>query len=326
MAGHLADARASLVGVLVRHDMLGRVFMKSLARASGGLMFDLAGSTLARRDLGAWLSTGMAHPEKIERIEIEGCANSDLYYPTAWLPGRTLHVFGRMNYRDTLRAKISTFRNGKKIERQWTLNVDERRNDVFVGRLWAQRRLDQARGEMPPGADPQVYFPADVKKGMIELSQEWSLLTPLTAFLVLESEADYRTWNIDRHKRHRYWNPPDAKPPAELPEDWTRRAKEQVGQADVSDGKQRVSIVLRSAREAIEGGNPSLADRLLRSVADLPETDRKEYDELSRLASEGVRREGLMELLNAYRDKLDPASRSRWPEAARIAHAACRSG
>jgi len=308
IVARLAEADAALIGVLVRRDPLGREFMASLARAGGGLTFDLTESLLARRDMSAWLSSGMAHPEKIERIEIAGCAADDLYYPAAWLPGRTLHVFGRMNHRDLIEATIATRRNGEKIERRWELKVDESRNDVFVGRLWAQRRLDRMRGKVPQGADVQTFLTPEEKSGMIELSQEWSLLTPLTAFLVLESENDYRAWGIDRRNRHRYWSPPDARPPVELPEDWTRRAKEQVERVGLSGDAQGISMILRTAREAIEGGNPSLADRLLQSVVDLPDASREEYEELTRQARAAIRREGATKLLGAYRDKLDPAT------------------
>ena len=47
---------------------------------------------------------------------------------------------------------------------------------------------------------------------MIALSQEWSLLSPYTAFLVLESDSQYAQYGIDRRRRHRYWQPAEASP------------------------------------------------------------------------------------------------------------------
>ena len=96
---------------------------------------------------------------------------------------------------------------------------------------------------------------------MIALSQEWSLLSPYTAFLVLESEAGLRDGGeIDRRRRHRYWKPADAQEPEQLPEEWTRRAAERVKQSGKESDEQRLG-----ARDPLgprgPGGRKSLAGR-----------------------------------------------------------------
>ena len=271
-------------------------------------MFDLAGSAMDDRDLDAWLGSGLPSPEQIVKVEVEGAEPDDLYYPTAWLPDRALDVFGRVGPREKLRLAVTTLRDGKPLERKWELAVDPKQDDVFVGRLWAQRKLDDAAAAAAVSAGRE--HPDDEReKQMIALSQEWSLLSPYTAFLVLESEQDYARWRIDRRQRHRYWKPADAQGPVELPEDWTRRAAERVKQSGKESDEQRLARTIRSAREALDGGNPSLADRLLDAIRNVPEASQSsEYAELRRRAMAGIQREAVLRALGPCRALVDPAT------------------
>ncbi|MCX7428046.1 MAG: VIT domain-containing protein, partial [Planctomycetia bacterium] len=307
LANRLQDAHAPLVAVLARGSEKGQMLMDWLARESGGLVFDLVGSAIAERDLDALLSSGLPSPEQIVKVEVEGAEPDDLYYPTAWLPDRALHVFGRVGPREKLRLTVTTADDGKPLERKWELAVDPKQDDVFVGRLWAQRKLDTLRRQRP---FPKPEDPDDVlKKQMIALSQEWSLLSPYTAFLVLESEEDYARWEIDRRRRHRYWKPADAQEPEQLPEEWTRRAAERVKQSGKESDEKRLARTIRSAREALEGGNPSLADRLLDAIRNVPEaTQSSEYTEMKRRAMAGIQREAVLGALGPCRALLDPAT------------------
>ena len=76
-------------------------------------MFDLAGTSLGQHDLFAWLLAGLPCPEKIVKVEVEGAQPEDLFYPTAWLPERTLDIFGRICPREKLRLSLTTLRDGK---------------------------------------------------------------------------------------------------------------------------------------------------------------------------------------------------------------------
>jgi len=67
---------------------------------------------------------------------------------------------------------------------------------VFVPRLWARERLDALLRQ------PQT---PEVRSQAIALSQEFTLITPYTSFLVLETENDYKRYGIDRRVRRRYW-------------------------------------------------------------------------------------------------------------------------
>ena len=143
---------------------------------------------------------------------------------------------------------------------------------------------------------------------IVGLSQEWSLLSPYTAFLVLESDQDYTTWGIDRRQRHRYWKPAEAQPPRPLPPEWTARAARQIFRQERESDQQRFQRLLGLARTAIEAGNPSLAGRMLDEVRrSLAAENSAEFAELSRQAAAGLRREALLRALGTYRPLLDPA-------------------
>ena len=152
------DSHALLLGVLVRDSGKGRALLELLGRLSGGWMFDAAGSAVAQSDLTAWLAAGLPTPEKIAKIEVEGAQAEDLYFPAAWIPGRTLHVFGRLAARDHLRLSLTSLHNGKPVTQQWKLAVAPNQDDVFVGRLWAQRKLDQLRSTQPVAQEASARY------------------------------------------------------------------------------------------------------------------------------------------------------------------------
>jgi len=130
LARHLQKAKATLFGVIVRKPapkpgpgetrspavrrIGGQQLLRSLARATGGLVFDLPGSPHGERDLFDWLLAGLPSPEKILNVEVEGAAEEDLYYPTAWLPGQKLNVLGRTRATDRLRISLTTTRGGNR--------------------------------------------------------------------------------------------------------------------------------------------------------------------------------------------------------------------
>ena len=112
-----------------------------------------------------------------------------------------------------MRFQITLERNGRPVRHEWKLDLRPDPQDLFVGRLWAQRKLDYWRvleSLKQPANDNLVAQ-------IVALSQEWTLLSPHTAFLVLEKEADYATYGITRQLRHKYWKPEDSVTAQPLP-------------------------------------------------------------------------------------------------------------
>ena len=235
-----------------------------------------------------------------------------------------------------MRLSLTSLRDGKPVTQQWKLAVAPNQDDVFVGRLWAQRKLDQLRSTQPVAQEPrrgidtlamsfgmgggfQVQQPPSQnppkpaedphKQQIIALSQEWSLLTPYTAFLVLENDREYPLWGINRQQRHRYWKPADALPQTPPPEAWVNRAASRIGPWSQESEEQQFARVVRTVRAALDGGNPAPADRLLDSIRDWPLAVRSsKYTELSQQAKAGLRREALLRAIDSYRALLAPAA------------------
>jgi len=279
----LSNAGAALVGLAVQHAEQPSADLKSLARASGGLWFDLTGDVRGQRALFQWLLAGLPTPEMVRQVAVEGAKSGDLYWPAAWIPGEPLYVYGRMPQSEQVKLAIKLGRGSKTVTKHWALARAEKADDVFVGRLWAQRRLEQLRR-----LDPDKK---GVRDQIIALSQEWSLLSPHTAFLVLESESDYERWNIDRLVRHRYWKPADSLTTEPLPRDWLA-AVTPAKRAGTSD--KLFQQTLEDAREALAEDDLANASRLLRGVASSKQAARsEEYVRLEQQIREAQRSRAL---------------------------------
>ncbi len=187
LSATLAQADIRFGAVLIENEPSGRLLMERLATATGGRVF--LRSSASSAELFDWALAGCPSPARLVSIKAEGAADEDVFTSTAWAPGRALHIFGRRKNAGSMRLTVAFERDGRIESREWNLTLKNDLDDLFVGRLWAQRKLDQLRG-----AGNRVL----VGKQIVALSQEWTLLSPLTAFLVLESEAEYPQYGITR--------------------------------------------------------------------------------------------------------------------------------
>jgi len=296
MPDWFSETGAALVGLAVQRAEYPVADLKSLASASGGLWFDLTGDVRGQRALFQWLLAGLPTPEMVQQVAIDGAKSDDLYWPAAWIPSEPLYVYGRMPQSQQVKLAIKLGRGSNAVTKHWILSKTEEADDVFVGRLWAQRRLEQLRR-----LDPDKK---DVRDQIIALSQEWSLLSPHTAFLVLESESDYERWNIDRLVRHRYWKPADSLTTEPLPRDWLA-AVTPSRQPRMSD--EQFQEALENAGEALEEDDLSKASRLLRGVASSRQAvASKEYAQLERQIRERQRSRALAQSQKPRHGLLDP--------------------
>ena len=240
MADTLRDSHALLLGVLVRDSGKGRALLELLGRLSGGWCSTWRAPRWPSSDLDRLACRRTAHARRKSPRSRSKARRPRIFTsrPLGFPVERC--TFSAASPRTThLRLSLTTLRDGKPVTQQWELAVDPKQDDVFVGRLWAQRKLDQLRSTQPVAQEPrrgidtlamsfgmgggfQVQQPPSQnppkpaedphKQQIIALSQEWSLLTPYTAFLVLENDREYPLWGIDRQQRHRYWKPADALP------------------------------------------------------------------------------------------------------------------
>ena len=253
----LAQAQARLFAVIQENDPAGRFFFEQLAAASGGQVLRIGAAAGSQEELTGWVQTGFAEPIKIVAVKAEGVAQDDLFVPTAWTPGRSLQVFGRRKEPGPMKLEVTFERNGKAESHEWTLELKDNPHDMFVGRLWAQRKVDQLRAREAL-ADSTTERQSAIA-GIVSLSQEWTLLSPHTAFLVLENEGEYPRYGITRQTRHQYWIPADAVPYQPLPKEAiaalvaTRRASPVLTEKEFESvlAKARLALAERAPRRAL---------------------------------------------------------------------------
>jgi hypothetical protein len=305
----LVDAEAADISSLASHMTLheGAVFSVSKRDDRKGLL--------------EWLLAGLPSSRYVD-LEIDGATQDDLFYSGVCLPGRGLTVMGRTAAARQVRLRLNVEQDGKLTERRFELKVQPEQDDVFLGRLWAQRKLerllpawafwperDQAAWQIPQNNadDPR-------RQQILAIAQEWSLLTPFTAFLVLESEADYQRWGVDRNLRRRYWKPAEAvaeQPPTDdvYASLRAKLAEAATARQEAAD-KKRLEEALHSAREVMKAGNHRLAHSVLAGVGKLPLAEKSaEYRALKAETAALVRRDDLLEALGPHRYLLMPTAR-----------------
>ncbi|HEY2253379.1 MAG TPA: VIT and VWA domain-containing protein, partial [Planctomycetaceae bacterium] len=199
----LAEAQARLFAVLLESAPVGRFLFEQLAAASGGQVLRSGDMAPARDELTSWIQAGFPEPIKIVEVKADGVAQDDLFIPSGWTPDRCLQIFGRRKKAGPMKLELTLERGGRAESHEWELELKHDADDMFVGRLWAQRKVDQLRALEATG--DQSPEGQNATASIVSLSQEWTILSPHTAFLVLENESEYPRYGINRQLRHQYW-------------------------------------------------------------------------------------------------------------------------
>lgn len=243
----------------------GRLFLTRLTQGAGGRSYDFTDAQADRARLIEWLLSGLPTPTRIENFKIAGCDSIDVYHPANLLPGEPFRIVGRkIGSVDKLEIAYQIKGvDGALQPQNIVLTPAANDEDHLVGRFWATQRLRHLQrllaAPIKGGGNP------DASKVIVALSREWSLLTPQTAFLVLETEADYERWSVPRQGRRRYWSTDDTPAVQPLPADWLLKVKPldlELARAKVT-GVTEVDDQLEAARKAVEAHNYELASRIL---------------------------------------------------------------
>ncbi|MGE5192943.1 MAG: hypothetical protein ACM3U2_10605, partial [Deltaproteobacteria bacterium] len=250
-----------------------------------------------------WVLGGCPSLPRIITVRAEGVAADDLFVPAAWVPGRSLHICGRRKQTGPLKLEVQFERDGKTESRNWTLNLKDDADDVFVGRLWGQRKLDRLRSLVAEQSDEQER--RKLLQQIVSLSQEWTLLSPYTAFLVLENEAEYPKYGIRRQLRHQYWKPADAIAAEPLPREALEALKTPARAPHVITARE-FAQALAAARKALAGRAPHRALVVLADVAHSPLADASdEFKSLETSARNLLAQDDLLRHLGPQRGWFD---------------------
>jgi Ca-activated chloride channel homolog len=186
-------ARLHTVAVGARQD---RLLLRELACGTGGLYRTIHASDDVRAEAFR-MALDMESPLRPPiDISFSGVRVSEVYpeKPDTAAAGEELIVFGRCAGAGKLSIKVQG--NGLETSSADFILPETDSSSVLLPQLWAREKLD---------ALLLAQQTADLRVRMIDLSQEFGLMTPHTSFLVLENEAAYKQYEIPRQLRRRYW-------------------------------------------------------------------------------------------------------------------------
>ncbi|HEY3322668.1 MAG TPA: VIT domain-containing protein [Planctomycetota bacterium] len=192
-----------------------RLVLSELSRLSGGLLRSMVPGTDIESEAFRLALALESELLPAPQINFSGAEVSELYppQPGSLLPGQELIVLGRYKTAGALQISVTqgapsapargqagegarrSSDDAAPLTGTFTLPETESTN-VFIPRLWAREKMELLL------AQPQD---ASAMAKVTELSQEFTIISPYTSFLVLESEQQYQQYGIDRRKRRRYW-------------------------------------------------------------------------------------------------------------------------
>ncbi|MDI7269900.1 MAG: hypothetical protein QME96_18065, partial [Myxococcota bacterium] len=189
------DARVTTVGVGTETDEL---VLAELARRGGGSHLAFAPGRSVRAEALAVLSAqyGAALEDPVLSLP-EGLGDVEPRELPAVRAGDELLVLarakGRVRGEATLRGKAA----GRPYEQRYAIDIEptDAPGNGFVPRLWAETRI----------AALTLKDAATNKDEIVRLSREHRTLSRFTSLLVLESEAMYRAFEVERPERVDDW-------------------------------------------------------------------------------------------------------------------------
>ena len=305
----LKQAGATFFAVRVGGSDSDDSLLDAVCAATHGSLFDANTSRTGERELVGWLLAGMPPSRVVESVKLfdpaQGqeldASNDDLLYVPVPGSRRAFQILGRTAKTGKLELRVTTLQEeGDRLVETWPISIDAEAKDVFVGRLWAQRKIESLWNAEPA--------PGWQRERIVELSQEWSLLSPSTAFLVMKDEWEYYRWEIDPAVRRRYWKPAEALAQISIPAGW-RRPGAMTGEraTDEPDFATLLQHGVDRAKAALDRGAFSEASFILQELSENPlAADSEDYRLLSHNLRSQLERQSLLTRLGAQRDLFLP--------------------
>jgi Ca-activated chloride channel family protein len=180
---------------------VNRPLLKQMAEGAGGLAAfvsqqdDFARQAQAfRRKLMRPVAQNVTIAvEAVETFDVTPEALPDLFY------GAPLRIFGR--YRGAGQANVTVKADvmGQPVTQTVQVTLPEKNDDnPEIERMWAYEQVQQLMGEMRKNGESQTT----VEK-IVSLCEGYSIAGEYASFIVLENDAEYQRWAIDRRNATR---------------------------------------------------------------------------------------------------------------------------
>jgi len=175
---------------------VNRPLLDQLAEDSGGLSAFISASDDLARQARAFRQK-LVRPvatdlqlkfSGIEVTELEPATTPNLYF------GTPVRVYGR--YRGSGMGEVTLRGSVKGLEIKETAQLEFPKTDPAnpeINRLWAFRRINSLLKGADRGGDRSPVIPE-----IVRLGEDFSIVTEYTSFLVLENDAEYQRWKINR--------------------------------------------------------------------------------------------------------------------------------
>jgi tetratricopeptide (TPR) repeat protein/Mg-chelatase subunit ChlD len=191
----LGESRARLfaigVGADANHGLLDR-----LAMVGGGRAFRIDTPEQAVQE--ALRFAGTVKTPTITDLEVDAGAGLDQVFSSVAgkvSEGQEVVILARTHHRLPDKVGVRGRLGGKPFEKSYPVKVEKGAEHGYLPFLWARAYLERLMGE---GLEPN-------RGSIISLGLTYALMTPLTSFLVLESDYAYAEQGIRRRQRLHLW-------------------------------------------------------------------------------------------------------------------------
>lgn len=229
-------ARVFCIGI---GNEVNRPLLEQMADDSGGLAAFISGSDDFKRAATSFKRKLMRPVASDLKIDFGGLRVYDL--EPAVLPnlyhGSPVRLYGRYSGSGEAGITLTGTIQGVEMKQSVVMPFPEKDPDnPEIERMWAWKRVDQLLKKADrAGAREQVI------DDIIRLGEDYSIVTPYTSFLVLENDAEYQRWQIERRNTLRIEKDRQAK---------TRRQE----QLELIKRKAVADIGPQAASKAVESG------------------------------------------------------------------------
>lgn len=187
------NARVFCVGV---GNEVNRPLLEQMADESGGLALFLSPGDNFERQAQSFRRKLTRPAATSIRVSIEGVETFDVEPPLvpSLFHGTPARMYGRYRGHGPGKAVVRAMVEGQEIVSSVDLKFPEAENaNPEIERMWASHKVQRLLKE-----GDRAGSHATVANEIARLGEAYSIVTQYTSFLVLENDAEYQRWKIDR--------------------------------------------------------------------------------------------------------------------------------